>query len=742
MPLLHWPDGPAGGGMPDRPQQGNDWEEELDLEGVGPADASNDPLNDSDFEDPYAADPHAGAAGSGQYSPPASRTDLAADQHYQSADPYVPVDPYAPQDQYGHPAEEYPVQGYDQYGQPVYDQQAYPADAYPQQPGGDQQYPGYDPAQGAYDPQQYPQQDGYAQHPGYAPGYDPQHQGAYGYAPEDPNAPQPGYAPQGYTDEHGQWHETYPTQQGNILESPAFTSGTSYQKNFYMSDNSAYERALEAAAAQAASQPPPQPQGYEYTGAQAMPPSPPPPPAMPPPPPPAAEMPPPAPTPATYEPPPLPAINLPEEAQISSQPPQESIGGHQQLSIKNLGRQEPEAPVKQEWMAPIAPPPPTARPSAPLDPPSAGVAPTAGKPNYAAQSFGNTGGPAVNADGVPLFVPDLPTPKEDEGASGRRVAGVTWIFLAALMGLGFASAGLLNTGAPLFGPMALLGILLLTGNRGVGILSILFTILFALATLAVGGLMVSADPSLERLVGERTLPPTLGYAFGGVGLGFLLGSMMMLVGRPGMGRAMVGAVLVILISVGSILGSTISSGGFAKRVTNPVGGPEAETVGSSIEGFTIDKPAGWLRYEWADVQEVSPLAFGLVNQPNYHFLNEDQTMLLTAHLDTAPARSFAALLGQDVLSDLEKELTRGLPPKNNTPESFNYAGISFLQNSYFGTPVDGPRMGIHMARGRMEGKTLILAVTWLGGENRDAAPAPDAKATLDTVVQSLRLTTD
>ncbi len=377
-------------------------------------------------------------------------------------------------------------------------------------------------------------------------------------------------------------------------------------------------------------------------------------------------------------------------------------GGFRAPSIKDLQRGEP--------MEPEPPPPPPfgagdSQDMSALPPP---VSP-AGGPNYAQQTYGDLGDPAIGPDGVPRFVPEMPEEDSDPGEYGRRVAGFAWLFFALL-----STAGWLLGGTPLalamffHAPIVLVGLLLLTGAGWSGIVAILFSVLYGLLFLGLGLLVVARAALATAPVVE--LPMWFGGPVALVGLMFIVATCLMTIKGPGPVRSWLGAALLILPLVGAT--AVFSTVEVRPRLSQPiVASAASRTYGSEAAGITVDKPRGWAEYQWLQVVAISPMGKGLSTTPVVHLINDEQNLLFTLYSVEAPRRTISDLLGQESLTAAEEELMRGLP-KSGEAATFTYQGVEFREQAYEGTVTEGVSLGVLVVRGEHNGRMIVAAVTW------------------------------
>lgn len=352
---------------------------------------------------------------------------------------------------------------------------------------------------------------------------------------------------------------------------------------------------------------------------------------------------------------------------------------------------------------------------------------------YAGQGFGEKRGPAVDQDGRPLFVPDLPEEREDEGAHGRRVAAVAWLLFALIAGSGIALglkevalAGSIAT------PIAVVGLLMFTGKKWSGTLGLLGAVVHAGALAWVARMLLQGDESfLARIHLDNPPPPLFGQLFYGVAGAFLLGNLMMLISKPGVLRAIIGAVFVVLPMLG--VTGTLAINEVRPMVANPLGNASPAIIHLDDEGISFVKPAGWLTYTWADVPQAAPVAKDLRTAPRAFYLNERQDLMFAVYFDDGAKPALAQLFGGDKLTPLELEVTRGLPPVGKEDETFDLQGKTLLENVYEGTTQSNAKLSIITNKTQLGGRMLLIAMMRDMRANPDAV---DASRALDSFYKS------
>jgi hypothetical protein len=354
---------------------------------------------------------------------------------------------------------------------------------------------------------------------------------------------------------------------------------------------------------------------------------------------------------------------------------------------------------------------------------------------YVGQRFGESAGAAVDADGRPRYVPELPEEAEDPAAYGRRVAGVTWSLYGVLLAL---TVGLMTKNVSVGGsfgtPILLVGLAMLTGARWSGILGVVATLVYTVSLSIAGYFITNPNPAFFQSFHLTSPPPEhYAYAFFLLALSCLFSNLLMLVGSPGVTRAILGAFLMILPQIGAT--ALIAAGESRPMLTSSIGGKEPAIVRDDKQGFSFVKPAGWSTYSWAEASRIAPVVRGLTTEPSSFFLNEKQDLLFAVYLDEVPKRSLAQLFGPEKLTPLEREITRDLPSVKDAPEPFDFAGKPFLENSYEGTASNGAKLYIILNKVQVGDRMLLITMTRDAAHNDDPASADSA---LDDYYRSLK----
>lgn len=356
------------------------------------------------------------------------------------------------------------------------------------------------------------------------------------------------------------------------------------------------------------------------------------------------------------------------------------------------------------------------------------------RPKYRDQGFGQ-GMPAIDEDGIPRYIPALPVVVE-EGVTGRRICGLAWAIFGAILGLVVYNAGIFSYGTLFFAPVLIVGLLLTTGAHWAGTLaSVVAFLCFVVYNFA--GYVIAYTPegiSLPPIL--TTLPSEFGVSL--MWFGFLLpvATLIMILGDSKTPRAVAGALLMLVPTVALTIWVTSTTTIFRPKLAEPRGPIAAETIRAEGAGYTFTKPEGWVTYEWNRAREISPLAQGVSSVPNYFFLNGNQDMMLAFHIDEAPRRTLASLLGQTVRTPIEEDLSRNLPATQPGSDPFFFQEVEFQEVVYTGAVENGARVSVTVVKGDLGNRTLIISLTRDLQSNRTTAE--DADAVLNNVIGSLR----
>lgn len=329
---------------------------------------------------------------------------------------------------------------------------------------------------------------------------------------------------------------------------------------------------------------------------------------------------------------------------------------------------------------------------------------------YLAQTFGEPVRRAVDADGKPLYVPEIPAEEEDTTAYGRHVAGVAWLIFAAFMGAGFVIAGKMSLGGAFLTPMVLAGLFMLTAVRWSGVVGLLLSFVYGLTLGSVGSIILREGSLADTVLGiEQSLPDPYGFVLIGLGISFIVANVLMLVASPGMTRALTGAFLLVLPQVGAIL--LLATSEIRPKLVNPLDGPNPEALGTPQLGITFSKPQDWYTYPWTQMKTFSPMAMDLTTEPLFWFVNEKQDIMVAFYYDEA-RRSLAQLFGgPERLTPLEREVTREMASQSETPSSFSFGGKVFVEELYEGTVSSGQRLSLIVDKTQVGDKTLLVVLT-------------------------------
>ncbi|HMZ52040.1 MAG TPA: hypothetical protein PK988_07220, partial [Candidatus Sumerlaeota bacterium] len=265
-----------------------------------------------------------------------------------------------------------------------------------------------------------------------------------------------------------------------------------------------------------------------------------------------------------------------------------------------------------------------------------------------------------------------------------------------------------------------------------GTLGLLGAVVHAGALAWVARMLLQGDESfLARIHLDNPPPPLFGQLFYGVAGAFLLGNLMMLISKPGVLRAIIGAVFVVLPILG--VTGTLAINEVRPMVANPLGNASPAIIHLDDEGISFVKPAGWLTYTWADVPQAAPVAKDLRTAPRAFYLNERQDLMFAVYFDDGAKPALAQLFGGDKLTPLELEVTRGLPPVGKEDETFDLQGKTLLENVYEGTTQSNAKLSIITNKTQLGGRMLLIAMMRDMRVNPDAV---DASRALDSFYKS------
>lgn len=357
------------------------------------------------------------------------------------------------------------------------------------------------------------------------------------------------------------------------------------------------------------------------------------------------------------------------------------------------------------------------------------------RPHYREQTFGQ-GIPAIDEDGIPRYIPALPVPVET-GVRGRRICGMAWALFGAILGLVVLNAGIFSYGTLFFAPLLIVGLLLMTGAHWAGTFASVVAFLCFLLYNFAGYVIAYAPEGISLPPILTTLPPEFGITL--MWFGFLLpvATLIMILGDSATPRAVAGAILLLAPTIALTIWVTTTTTIFRPKLAEPRGPIAAETITATGAGYSFTKPEGWVTYEWNKAKEISPLAQGVSSVPNYFFLNGNQDMMLAFHIDEAPRRTLASLLGQTVRTPIEEDLARNLPATQPTSKPFVFQGIEFQEVVYTGAVDTGARLSVTVVKGDLGNRTLIISLTRDMQSNRTTSE--DADAVLNNVIGSLRI---
>ncbi|MBI1293268.1 hypothetical protein GC173_18845 [bacterium] len=343
----------------------------------------------------------------------------------------------------------------------------------------------------------------------------------------------------------------------------------------------------------------------------------------------------------------------------------------------------------------------------------------------------NKGASAITGDGVPRYVPEIPEYVDDDGELGCRAAAGAYAVFGVMLVLGTLKSGNLGGAACVLVPVFAAAGVLLTGRRWAAILTMVLGSLWGLLFIALGLFW----HALINLISESpiTLPPLVGFGLIALGITFITGNALMLFGSPRIGRAVAGALLMLIPFLG--FGIAITNIEVRPSLNKPTGLSITETVGGPEVGFTLTKPDGWNSYDWNAATLISPLAKGLTTKPTFFFVDRKQQMMLSIYTSEPPRRSLTQLFGQGELSELETEISRGLPPKAEKPDEYPFAGQTFSEMTYEGTTSDGNPLSIILSHARVSDEMMFHIV--LTRNTKSTAKPEDATAALNAFFKDL-----
>jgi len=221
----------------------------------------------------------------------------------------------------------------------------------------------------------------------------------------------------------------------------------------------------------------------------------------------------------------------------------------------------------------------------------------------------------------------------------------------------------------------------------------------------------------------------------GIAWTFVISAILMLVKAPGMGRAVLGAFVLLMPLIGGTVWINATTDQFTPKLASPTETAEAAQQGSTLEGFFFTKPAGWVSYEWNRVMELSSLATQLKKRPNYYYFNPTQGKMVSFYLDDIPPRTIATLLGQYKPSLMEETLIRGLPAVGR-PSAYKVGGADFTERSYEGQL--GPaRLHLTIAKAEIGEKVLLVVLTQ--NVKNALTEVKDAEDPLNAFMSELRI---
>jgi hypothetical protein len=337
---------------------------------------------------------------------------------------------------------------------------------------------------------------------------------------------------------------------------------------------------------------------------------------------------------------------------------------------------------------------------------------------------------AVNADGVPNYVPPLPEPLPDEGSLGRRVAAGAWVMFSVLLLISALKAGMISGFMIVIMPMLIVAALLFSGREWTSTLGLIAGMLLGFLHIGFAALIIAGSGILSNV--GIALPMGIMYGVAGVGLLIIVANMVMLMGTPGLGRSMFGAVLMVVPLVA--LTGWASTLHLKPLLTKPVDDWQSSPLGGN--GLLFVKPGNWANFKWEQVSTVAVPGRGLSTEPNYHFLDRSQDLLFAIYKTELPQKSLSSLFGPKELYPLEKEVGRGFAPTSD-PEVYQFNGAEFTEMNFEGTTEQGDRLSVTLSRVEHNDQFFYFVLT------RDAkstsTTAEDATEALNQFFKGLKL---
>lgn len=300
----------------------------------------------------------------------------------------------------------------------------------------------------------------------------------------------------------------------------------------------------------------------------------------------------------------------------------------------------------------------------------------------------------------------------DPGILGWRFAGATWLLFTILLSIPFLNSGVsLITTLGVFGPLAFFGLLLLTGWRWIGLAALGLATLYSMFFGFLGYLLVFDMQTLSVFGDIGQLPPEYGIGMMVIGAAFLFSNSLLLVAAPEVTRATLGSLITLLpamAAVGFFLFSETKP-----RLHNPLTSFSPTEFQSDKGRFSFTKPAGWTVYRWEDIRDLSRLGQGLVTEPNFYFVDQDQGLLFKIYIKDAPRRSLAELLSGPSQTPLEVEVSRGFRSTAPEPDTFPFKGTEIMisETIHEGVHESGASLSIIIDRMEVAGKLILLVMT-------------------------------
>ncbi|MCC5876594.1 MAG: vitamin K epoxide reductase family protein [Candidatus Sumerlaeia bacterium] len=300
----------------------------------------------------------------------------------------------------------------------------------------------------------------------------------------------------------------------------------------------------------------------------------------------------------------------------------------------------------------------------------------------------------------------------DPGVLGWRFAGATWLVFSILMAIPFLNSGVsVITTASIFGPLGVLGLILLSGWRWTGLLALGAATVYSMFFGFLGYLLIFDIHTLTVIGDIGQLPPEYGIGMMVIGASFLFSNVLLLVAAPESTRAVLGSLITLVPTIAAV--GFFLFGDTKPRLHTPLIGYSPAEFESREPRFRFIKPAGWTVYHWEDIRDHSRLGRGLTTEPDFYFVDQEQSLLFKIYIKEPPRRSLADLLGGPTLTPLEIEATRGFAPTQSQPDTFPFKGtdITITESIHEGVLEDDTSLSVILDRTEVAGKMLLIVMT-------------------------------